>query len=728
MKARSSIGRQFRKREHGAVLVLVAIASVVIFGIVGLSVDIGLALAGSAKQQRIAELAALAAMEGYANSAQDATYDEKIARALDRSRTVSGLGDNLLVVNSFLQDPLQADRPAPIGIGSEGAEGLLTAGRWWPTRAPDTFCADSAVPPNYCGCKAAADFVPCFAALVQGMPGTPVVNAFRMEVKLPDSSLFVTRFARFLGLPLMQFRSQGTAAFVPRRGIFVLDLSKSMTYETHVDEDPLRSMYAFPMHSQFFNHSCFSESLLDDASKPPCIDDITRCVFYGPQGLQNSAPDSPRKRWNQMEAHRPGPSSDPKKHYRDDYRCLEATFFVRDFGTGTYVPRTEKYLIDVYRDDNYRGPEPLNSTLRAIHRAMDRFNQRSVNGDRFAFMGIDSDFIYSDSSGQNQPRVTELILPDVQDTAFHRFGDLYNITDVDTTDSPGAKLERRIREYLIFTRSSGKSNLPAAFTFARQILSEPNPNGSMTSDFVVYFGDGITNCVNPFSGPQCDSKSFSFHVNSLNEVVDQQASDYRGSGITMNVVLLGDVVQPHHLVRTSMREINSCMTAEEYGALANAGHPGVAGGFVSSNLYPYYSGDPGDCFPSGPNPNPSCPNPPMWFLPNRLFEAVSITGGYFFPIQNPCPSVGGAPPGDTCGVQAWLNAQCQARAQVNGPGWKDQSAILQNIVHPDDSAQVLVDAAGRIRCNERCLNTREQIEEAIDKIMGESPFVLVSGG
>lgn len=433
--------RNKNNNESGAALVLATFCIVLLVGFAGLAFELTMAGASNNQSLNNAKLASLAALEAY--SAADGTHDEKMREAVAAANTASGWNRVIGVSSGGVSSQVTEDND---GLDSP----KLIPGRYFPVQNPDGSnpCSDG-------------DEAPCFREVEAG----ELANAFQVQGPLYGG--YRTKFLSVFGQEgLESARVNATASTVPRLGCFVVDLSNSMTQETHAgfrsetSETPLYA-YKMPEHQTHFDT---------------------------------------------LEANRPaGNSSDRTKHYQSDYEAVTPLTDIDyasnpDFAKYHPSPVTDpkysatrlegNYLVDQYVDANYQGPEPLTTVFKGINNAIKQFRERAVVGDRACIVFHDDTLAW--------PRITKLTddfdyLERLTDTTKYTTTDGAGNVVLDTTRGLGRMLRHGFFPAYLAATDLKEATAEAMFQF--QEFADANP-GFPTSNFIVLIGDGLTNCSN----------------------------------------------------------------------------------------------------------------------------------------------------------------------------------------------------------------------------------------
>ncbi|MFN8388804.1 MAG: hypothetical protein U0136_00775 [Bdellovibrionota bacterium] len=476
--------------QTGFVLIFLAIAATAFVALLALTID-SYRLATSHSQERsVAQAASLAALERYREAKPTtpfatprAEYEWRVTKAIERAEEVAGLQKNTLLGNP-------GTSLANVGDLTNNSAGTITAGAYVfeePNGAggcssySGTNSATNGCP---CGGTAPNKWVgPCFKANDQN---SVEASSFEVKIKTKSSSPIPFLFGRAIGYTSQSIQAPGRAAMVPRHGVYALDMSGSMTAETHLSyadlgptEQAKASQYVFQIRG---NSALGDPVCTTDGAQNPCIN--AACTFLG--DLNALAV------WNGMEKTRPATGLKPSwKHYRSDYTCKLVD--IDNDGTN------EQYLVDTnthYYDDStppdnaadgfYRGPEPLSNILVGIHQALLKLEERQVAGDQIAVLAFDQAVV--DKRPAELGRVFGYTHP-----GLASFETLKQLTDVAEPGNPkSASLTLRLNAGF-FPRPAANTDIPEAVVKASDLLAEM-PNNTSAQSYVALFTDGLSTC------------------------------------------------------------------------------------------------------------------------------------------------------------------------------------------------------------------------------------------
>ena len=436
LRASDKLGCDLRSEcsERGAVVVLVALLMMAFFGLTALAVDLTIYASSIQQARNTAQLGALSALERY--FATSGSASAKLTAALDRANEVTGLNMGISQGSANTYSTAQSSQTAP----------LLEPGRYYFSNRDDGS--------NPCS---AGDVAPCF---VRNASGTDPVNAFRISGEIfPRANL---RFARaFFRSGTLSESVKAIATIVPRHGCFVVDISGSMTRESHHKESYFRNAYLLTA---------------DNGGAPLTSNNNNSWSAFNSSGYQN----------------RPmGGSGDPLDHFVGDYESRtvrgDLDYSAADFdhhptpteNGGLYAIGSGKsFRVETYRGSDYTGPEPLNTVFRGIDRALELFQQRQVVGDMACIVFYDQSLQWS--------RIFSL----TSDIDYLR-----KFTNPDILHDNEHGLELMIKHGL-FPQAGSMTNTTLGLTEAMHQLTSQQSDGTPSSDFMVLIGDGQTNCMN----------------------------------------------------------------------------------------------------------------------------------------------------------------------------------------------------------------------------------------
>ncbi len=419
--------------ERGALVFFLAILLVGLVSFVILAIDTWRFSSAVQEARSNASYVALSALEAYFGAPQGTSDADRLQAAVERAREISRINFLAAAPESLARTINDTADDAP----------LLIPGRYYFARIGDENPCDPKEPP-------------CFKPLAAGEKP----NSFQLKGSLYQP--IEVSLGKSIMAGTVNPRTEVTAALIPRHGCFLVDISPSMTYESH-PFDPDRGPY---------NRFAFQ---LTDGGQPPAPNHLA--WFQSLPGARGGA----------------GYSSG--QHYRDDYALTvpvinDTNFRAEDrehhpdpasdparYGSPTApggVPWT--FRIDNFRAGGYRGAEPLTSIFDGLRAAIREFRARQVAGDEACVIFYDDKLYWH--------RVFKL----TQD-----FDYLEKFLDMNVQNDPARGFQLAMR-YGLFPFATSATNTPLALSEAQKQLDEARRAGVPTSDFVVLISDGLTNC------------------------------------------------------------------------------------------------------------------------------------------------------------------------------------------------------------------------------------------
>lgn len=500
--------RESQKESRGAVLILLVISLTALLGLVALAIDVSIYFSQHSKLERTAEQAALAALEKYLDILSTSTdpdpNQDALNHALVRAEDITGLNLESHITAHIRKNPTSS--LSDLQHNADGANGTFSAGTWyfdWP---------DSATPA--CDGGNPNPFKPCFETLPIGSDRR--ANAIKVTLHPNQASPLSHIFGRVFKSEKKEFdlpTVSATASLVPRRGVFLIDLSRSIVRDTHEregDTDGSDAEYAY---------------------------------YVDPDQLGACDPD------NAWKSSLHPADQDTFDYMLPDDRHLQFTCF--DIGGGV----DESFGVDMTIP-----PQPLTGVLDAIHTAFDIFRERAVPSDKVGLIGFDDELL-----DQRKMPLTE---------AFSATNETFNnfLIATDTSEPFSSR-----KDYFLFPRYyggnfSGGGNRMPAMTDIRLALGEARNMlhaedfFAHADNFIVLISDGMSNCtMNPPGPYSCYFSNSSPATIGLSEAYIEQsllelsmeADELRRANIRLHVFLIGDHVAPHSLLRGGS---NGCMT------------------------------------------------------------------------------------------------------------------------------------------------------------------------
>jgi len=693
----------------------------------GLALDSTVLSVSKTEQRQLAENVALAALTTYLNSPPTDPLNTRLTAVKNKAQEI--IRGNITFTRTFMDTPSPADDvETQRGTVVGGLNGTLVPGIWYALKPTDCTIFPAG---TVCPCDGGANpwINPCFQEVDIDVLPIPTINAFRADLKLEGSSAIKTLFSSVYSSPSSNpLRSSATATTYPRHGIFLVDLSRSSHEETHQPYEAtagngvgmlLSSEYAFSVNGSATDvNGCRTAAPLAwplPAIGGPCdirggvVPQLYRNLWYGAGGYI-FIPSFPA----------PAPNPRLRKHMKDDYVPYELSW--TDPGIRPAPPFSETYLVDMWQNaaitpTSYEGPEPLNSMIAGVNRALSRVAANTVAGDQVGFIGFD----YS-------ARVTQREYG-LQAPGSPLYLQLQNLTDPTNPppqclETPGRTVkECRVRNHLLITRKESSANLPEALRAARQLfLTAGNPMGA--EEFVAVMSDGITNCT---GNRVCGTNQLNVD-NSIAEVETIVRASYVPDAIKLHFIHIGDTAGPHTLLAPSPTRKRAdgrsagCMTEEESRKVSASPTVPLQNYKTTGNNFSGALLNSGSTFNVTNN---TYNHVQHYYEPNRLKAVVAETGGFWAPVRPACT------PG--ANVTPALEAACNGGtfSQVGGvpttinlPPYTDPNGRI--MCEPDDTdtfAPVPPPSAGA-PIQPRS-SKRTQIYRAIDQMLARSPYVVV---
>ncbi len=728
LRVYGSLVEKVERRERGSVLPLLIIIAIVVLIFSGLAIDSTMMTTAKVQHRQLAEYVALEALNTYTRT--PGPFVTKLNAAKARAQEISSL--NLLIgtrLSGLTSGPtdIQTNRP----VDPIGAHGTLTPGIWW-YREPPAVCDPN--DPCPCVCAPAGPFNCGVAGAWSKQFFQPVdldtyptcrVNAFEAALRTDNASSVPMIFMKWTGVAAGQnFSSVSVAATYPRHGVFLVDLSRASHSESHIPYEstggPGQATY-FKQASEYTfrlqNDNCatYNPPTSGCTAKNSCTiaggiqPDMYQAIWYTDNTLY-PATDT----FSFIESIARAGGEPVTKHFKADYQCFDINYNDSRHATN---PTSSSYLVDMYRNpaitnwhaEGYLGPEPLSTMLRGVNYGYTLMAGAGdpIPGDQLGLIGFDESASVAERT---------FVMSQPSDPIYL---DAQNITDVVAnpaclTNGGQTADWCRVQNHFFITRDTSGSNIPEALRVAHAQLQAAATN-QPAQNFVMLLSNGLTNCD---LGRNCSSVEAGFAA-SYADVGNVINSLYVPDEIALHYIGLGDMTGSHTLVVPSPTHLDSsnnsttCMTEQEAnnynpplfftdytgGYIAGAG---LAGTFGRASIN--FSG----AFSAG---NTVKSRGTRYFAPNQLYEFVRDTGGYWNAIRNPC-SVDGM--GNGIDISPTIKAACvgQTFSQAGG-----RPTALN--VPP------YTDGFGRLMCDPQGLSRDAQVRNAVDKVLGRSPYIIV---
>ncbi len=568
MKRMLSHQRRRRGEERGVILLITALIIFAFFMVAALALDFSQMSANVEQGTQTAKFAALTALQAYSTSSKDLSRSERLTQALAQANSVTGQNLLMTMGGKATGDTISMTQ-ADVAPGNVP---ILIAGKYY-SEAPESYCS------NPC---TSGDSPPCFVPL-NGVklscepPGTTSgsvqPNSFRMLGRYYSD--LRTIFARLMGSNKYSVAVDVISAFTPRRGMFLVDISLSTYRQTHWYT---KTSPEYPSYYSYYL----------------AADNGSSNTFYDSGGGSWPTLSPNRAQYPALPAGAPGTGAPEFQtlHYQSDYAVVysgappgaapspytgKTASMMQMVTDADYnsnpdyskhhpnpVPQETPYppgvdysasqhagtfRVDTFRNSSYGGPEPFMTIFSGLNGAVDAFKERAVTGDRLGIVFFDHVLTW--------PRVISLTSD---------FDYIKKFTDVSVTNDPNRGLQL-VLKHGIFPHKGSMSNLLAASNEAMRQFNENQTAGTSSVDFMVYFGDGLVNCVqNPaalcIGQPGCTAEActegYNHYRRAMNELRHFALYTLFPRRISMNVVLVGSHVGPHTLALGDSH--GNCMT------------------------------------------------------------------------------------------------------------------------------------------------------------------------
>ncbi len=573
-------------------------------------------------------------------------------------------------------------------------------------------------------------------------------NAVELRATFPASNPITAIFANILGTKEFRVHATGRAAILPRNDMFLIDLSRSMYRSNYLKDkyqvgDPVREIDGSRAEFGYLTAdgasglncpvnttlSATSACCADFCASKPSLCSTCTAQACGDTGgtFSNGYIESgdgysqDRTRWNELDLAQPFPDNElpvQMQHFQSEYKCVSVISNWSDSGQSR-----RNYLIDFANAANNSTmsarPEPLFSVLEATNSALVSLQNRNMSVDRIGIIAFD------DKENNRETFNPRILLPsppgNLQIASWER------ATNRTYFGSPSYGFLSKS----LFPLAGSMSDIFQPLREAAYLISL-EPSYRIAKNTINIFTDGLQNCVYDelpsgewWSGWErrgiCENYGTNI-VEGIRNLTDPDFVDeLKRRQISVNMILFGEEVRPHKLVRKNAAG-NGCRDQIEDNA---SGAP--AGAFVNSN-WEYY-----EDLLDGPSPDPSQldlefsnkSGASPFTAPNHLYEGlVAPTKGLWLPVMPPYEVPGATGP---VPVQFWGKMQHEcATAEDTDP--------LQNLIlrvkDPTDPTGVreidieVTDGAGRLLYDPLGESVAGQMRRFVDQII-QSPYVLV---
>lgn len=758
--------------EKGAYLPLTAFLAIAFLALIGLMIDTNVWSSTKTRVEHLTDHAALVALERFFETSSDHGTDvgKRLEEAALRASDIAGFN---ISAKGFIID--SAATLDDIRETSGGHNGQLFPGIWHfeaPTKFGSTTC-EYKFPPGSdptqscpCGPDTDSDGIsgaddgmggvtgtawngPCFEELPTPSAGAPI-NAIRLEYTTGSSgkataSTFLKAFANLVGAtsPEHEMKSQSYAAVKPRRTVFLLDLSHSMTGDTHNNalQKPSNRPQIWGGYTAEISDSgsCPTATSYDDWSDPVC--DGTCSVGSG--ALANNLDRSEALIFRCIPpsgTSYPGghacvtppfaslfyPSLSPiPNHRRSSFAC-------QSVATGDSLRPNQTFLID-----EVTRPEPLSSALDGINGALRALQDRGVSADRAAIVGFDTQVLAPRSTttgGLPDPAYVDL--KDSEISSFLTATDTSSITNKYSRFLfPRFKTTRNGTTDVVQANAAA-TDIFLAFEKAAELIQN-DPMSTSAENSIILFSDGVTICTSAATAAaeslsnECynDLEHFMF---AMQDAFDRMGDLIAERDVHVHVFLAGDSVRPHSLLRKNNAG-DGCMDDFEARTLgfnmADGSRTLSSGTVFDASVAPdltltWTTLNAADTLDAEDKFNRQWSQFP-WTPANTWYQVARATDGLWVPLRPACPS--------PVAFQATMKAKCADGALVTGDVISGArrggaSSTLRQPVLDSFGNQIYIEAVdglGRLTCDPEGRTKSQQVYDAIDKLMERNPYILV---
>jgi hypothetical protein len=581
-------------------------------------------------------------------------------------------------------------------------------------------------------------------------------NAIELRASFPSNNPITSVFASILGTKSFNVHATARAAILPRNDMFLIDLSRSMYRTNYLLRNKPTSEHDIPPYSPgtaaefaFLATETASDGqplypLRCNSSAPTPAKDACCAEFCDAAPTGKECGECTAAACTQYIAIGPGFARDRNKfnalyllppdnpddddpgvlesewHYQAHYRCLS----VPTGWDGTTITN-EKYFFDYGTESSVTlnsRPEPLMSVIEATHSALANLRSRNMSVDRIGVIGFDDD---ETNLIDNNPRY---LPPSAPGSAL--FTEWLAATAPENYGSPNLGFLSKS----LFPFAASKTDILQALREAGWLISQ-QPSFLFAKNSINIITDGLQNCSYHTSGGDpwtdwqrnspCQNTGERVVLGIANLVNEAFVEELARRKISVNVILFGEEVRPHRLVRQNSAG-NGCYDQIEDNAL---GAP--TGNLVSPN----WDGDGGYLARAMSDDSSdrealnaeflarSAENP--FLAPNQLYEGlVAKTKGLWLPVMKPY-LLGNQRP-----VTFWnqLQQYC-TRYDPNNPDPSYFNNIMLQIPDPAGGSNPvtigpLTDDAGRLLYDPLGESVSGQMRRFVDQII-QSPYVLV---
>lgn len=445
----------------------------------------------------------------------------------------------------------------------------------------------------------------------------------------------------------------------------------------------------------------------------------------------------------------------------------------RDSDSNKQAMSNATFLVDLHSGT---APEPLTSVINGVHSTLTSFQNRGFDSDRIGVVGFDDDILNIRSTTQAGASGQQLALLSIKDPEYQNW-----IDDTNTSSNPRGYLSRLFFPRIFsgeafvnnlmdppYTESAMPSVMGEALTMFANAPDKENAQAMM-----ILFTDGLATCPDSDPGESvgmgnernftigsslspsfdqdfeldgfCNADSAQHNLLAIEDMVEMARDNFATANVAIHIFLFGTASAPHTVPKSDgsggilqdsvlranialdQYSVSDTMVMSQYYHTINNILPGDGSGarVLSGNFDA--SGNATDNIEKQNFNYQNRSSTFPWYLPNHLYAAARYTRGHWKPVRPACqPGVDITPqivalasskdlPYNTALV-SWDDG-------VNGWG----SPVMDN-TGTTQLFPTFIDQNGRLVCDPKGRDVNTLIEEELQEIIDENPFVVVSEG
>jgi hypothetical protein len=504
------------KHERGATLVFAVFFAIIILMIAAIALGLGFVATNKSRVQNVANLVALSALE--------------IAVKEGSSWNVAAQADAVLAMNKI---PGIAEWSSFTKTVAEGGAGHIIFGTWY---FADPDGEGFGVDPCFDGGQVG---YPCFVKTDDGAY-RPGVNSVKITlIGNSSTNMVVAPFLKVFGASARPFNTGAIATLAGQCSVILMDVSRSMTYDTHKQRYPFLNLPPGVNPSQFIYH----------------------LELNGPNMEQNpncpSNPSVPRSSFCDLKSTRE--ETDPVDamiHFRSDYRLANSI--------GNQYLIVDRFVSGAGAGEAYRGPQPMNDLFRGVNAGLRKLYERSRGS---LWRGIGFAGLTADSSGF-MPNAVPKVGFGADPGALIQVTNMGNMGTFDIVRSQvsppigGNFLSHGWYAPPFFVQptyssvedpSLEQTNLSGAIELALDWFDGRGLNTGLSCPVnyqktIYLMTDGMINCVKTATAPAytCVNNYFSF-AEARDQLLTTIVPELQRKKIRVNVVMTGETVGTHFI-------------------------------------------------------------------------------------------------------------------------------------------------------------------------------------